>query len=165
MKAKTQSAPRAYAGFIFFKMILTALTTKEIIIRLLISLAFGAIIGLEREIKNCPAGLRTHSLVCVGATMFTLTSILLSGPNVDISRIAGQVVVGIGFIGGGVIFQSKDSVVGLSTAASLWVTAAVGVIVGIGHDELAIAAIIITLFVLLGGSFIEKHLFHKKVTD
>jgi putative Mg2+ transporter-C (MgtC) family protein len=137
------------------------LATQEIVIRLLISLVFGAIVGFEREIKDCPAGLRTHSLVCVGATIFTLVSIMLAGPNVDVSRIAGQVVVGIGFIGGGVIFKSKERVVGLTTAASLWVAAGLGLIAGIGKYEIGIAALLITLVILIGGTKIEQYFFHK----
>ncbi|MBW3004511.1 MgtC/SapB family protein [Candidatus Woesearchaeota archaeon] len=138
------------------------LTTQDIVIRLLISLAFGALVGLEREVKECPAGLRTHSLVCVGATVFTMVSLLLGGPNVDISRIAGQVVVGIGFIGGGVIFKAKNRVIGLSTAASLWIAAALGLVAGIGQYYLGVLTLGITLFILLVGTHVEKTFFHKK---
>jgi putative Mg2+ transporter-C (MgtC) family protein len=138
------------------------LSNYDIIVRILISLAFGAIVGLEREVKDCPAGLRTHSLVCLGATVFTLASLLLGGANADISRIAGQVVVGIGFIGGGVIFKSKDHVIGLTTAASLWVAAAVGLVIGLGAYFIGAVALIATLFILLAGTAIERHVFHKK---
>lgn len=158
-EGKRRKLPPRIRGASFFKMMLT---TYDIIVRLLVSLAFGALVGFEREVKECPAGLRTHSLVCVGATVFTLVSLFLGGPDVDISRIAGQVVVGIGFIGGGVIFKSKDRVIGLSTAASLWIAAALGLVAGIGQYYLGVIALVITLFVLLIGTYVEKEVLHKK---
>jgi putative Mg2+ transporter-C (MgtC) family protein len=134
----------------------------DIAIRLLVSLVLGAILGFERETKETAAGLRTHSLVAVGATMFTLASIFFGGPNVDISRIAGQIVVGIGFIGAGVIYKSKTHVFGLTTAASLWVAAGLGLLAGIGEFLVGAIALIIALFVLIGGLYIENKMLHKK---
>lgn len=133
----------------------------QLIITLFASLGLGALLGLERELRECPAGLRTHTLVCIGATVFTLASFAFAGPNVDISRIAGQVVVGIGFIGGGVIFKEKSKIVGLTTAATLWMAAGIGILAGIQEFLLALAVVIIAIFVLSGGYWLEKHVIHK----
>ncbi|WP_314149406.1 MgtC/SapB family protein [uncultured Leifsonia sp.] len=112
---------------------------------LLLVLAFvlSAVIGIERERQYKSAGLRTHILVGLGAAMFTLVSAYgftaLGMPATDPSRIAAQVVTGIGFVGAGVIFVNRGNVVGLTTAASIWVTAAVGMACGAGMPLLAIA--------------------------
>ncbi|MBN1644934.1 MgtC/SapB family protein [Candidatus Woesearchaeota archaeon] len=134
----------------------------EILIRILVSVVLGAILGLEREFKECPAGLRTHSLVCIGATVFTLASIAFAGPGVDVSRIAGQVVVGIGFIGAGVIFKEKDKVVGLTTAATLWIAAGIGIMAAINQFFIAALVTVISVIVLSGGFWLEKNVLHKK---
>lgn len=163
MKAKKQACPAiTRAGLIFFKMILD---NYDIMVRILASLALGAIVGFERELKGCHAGLRTHALVCIGATVFTLASLLLGGPNADISRIAGQVVVGIGFIGGGVIFKAKNRVTGLTTAASLWVAAGLGIMAGLGEYFVGIFALAAIIFVLIGGNFFERFFLHKEKPD
>lgn len=129
--------------------------------RLLVSLALGGLIGLEREIHQSPAGLRTISLVSLGATLFTLASLTFTGPGADITRIAAQIVVGIGFIGGGVIFQLKDTVHGLTTAASLWVAAAIGLMVGIGEYTLATITAVLVMLILWFGRWEKKVLPHK----
>lgn len=134
---------------------------SQLIITLLASLGLGALLGLEREFRKCPAGLRTHTLVCLGATVFTLSSFAFAGPNVDISRIAGQVVVGIGFIGGGVIFKEKNRVIGLTTAATLWMAAGIGILAGIQEFLLGLIVAVIAIFVLSGGYWLEKNVIHK----
>ncbi|MBD3361416.1 MgtC/SapB family protein [Candidatus Woesearchaeota archaeon] len=136
--------------------------TQDILVRVLISLALGAILGLEREFRDCPAGLRTHALVCLGATVFALTSISFAGPGVDISRIAGQVVVGIGFIGGGVIFKERNKIVGLTTATTLWIAAGIGLMAAIKEFALGFVVVILSIIVLSGGYSLEKYWFHKK---
>ena len=112
-----------------------------------LGLALSAVIGLEREIRQKSAGLRTHSLAGVGAALFMLVSkygfsdVLRSNlVVVDPSRVAAQIVSGIGFLGAGLIFVRRDSVRGLTTAASIWVTAAVGAAAGAGLPLLATAA-------------------------
>ena len=100
-----------------------------------ISLVLGSLVGLEREYRNKPAGFRTIALICVGATVFTLLSIRMSPTTPD--RIAANIVTGIGFIGAGVIFKSGSNVYGLTTAATIWVTAAIGMAVGVGAYSLA----------------------------
>ncbi len=132
----------------------------DIVIRVALALALGGLIGLERQLRDQPAGFRTHTLVCLGSTIFTLASIhgfdaiVAASPadtSVDPSRIAAQVVVGIGFLGAGAIIRHGASVRGLTTAASLWTVAALGLVVGLGWYSLAgiaTAAIVIGLSLL-----------------
>jgi putative Mg2+ transporter-C (MgtC) family protein len=115
------------------------LPEHQIILRLLISAVLGSLVGLERERLNWVAGLRTHMLVCVGATLFMIVSVfgladILSHEHVtlDPSRVTAQVVGGIGFLGAGAIIWRREVVRGLTTAASLWSFAAVGLAVGGG---------------------------------
>ncbi len=130
----------------------------DIIIKLLLSLLFGLLIGLERELTNKTAGLRTHILVCVGATVFTILSIYgfsdIIRPGIqsvnDPSRIAAQIVTGIGFIGGGAVLHYGVNVFGLTTAATLWITASIGMAVGAGSFFLAGFAAFLTFIVLVG---------------
>jgi len=121
--------------------------------RLVISAVLGGLIGVEREMHDKPAGFRTHVLVCMGATMFALISISLVGGTefADVSRIAAGVVTGIGFLAAGSIFRDKDRVSGLTTAADIWVLAAIGLSVGFGYYTLAAAATVIALIVLIVG--------------
>lgn len=132
------------------------ITEKEIILRLLLAAFFGALIGLERERKHWAAGMRTHMMVCVGACLVVIVSAfgfsdILSGEhvNLDPSRIAAQVVSGIGFIGAGTILFSKDGIIrGLTTAAGLWTVAAIGLATGSGLYFAAGASTIIALIIL-----------------
>ncbi len=133
------------------------------LMRLVISLVLGGLIGFEREIHKSPAGLRTISLVSVGATLYTLASLTFAAPNADISRIAAQIVVGLGFIGGGVIFQTKDTVHGLTTAASIWVAGAIGLMVGIGAYAFATATAVIVMLILWFGKVEKKIIPHEKM--
>ena len=117
------------------------------IIPLIVAAILGSIIGLERELAKKDPSLRTFTFICVGSCLFSLMSIhsVVDVRGGDPSRIAAQVVTGIGFIGAGAIFRSKDSVRGLTTAALIWVTASIGVAVGFGNFELAITATVIVL--------------------
>jgi putative Mg2+ transporter-C (MgtC) family protein len=115
----------------------------------------GAVIGLERELKGKPAGFRTNILICLGAAIYMCAGVLLveagSSNNTDPARIAAQVVTGIGFIGAGAILQSGGRVTGLTTAATIWVVAAIGLVAGAGFPMLAFLAswmVVITLTVL-----------------
>ena len=124
----------------------------EIILRLLLATALGAGIGYQRERAGKAAGLRTHILVSSGAALFTLTSIYgFGGAAVDISRVAAGIVTGIGFIGAGVIFRGLrgEGVAGLTTAATIWVTAAIGLAAGTGMYLISAVATIITVGVLM----------------
>lgn len=117
----------------------------ESVLRLVLAAALGALVGFQREHENKPAGLRTHMVVCVGACLFCLVSIYGFGEMSDPSRIAAQVVTGIGFIGAGtIIFLSRQHiVVGLTTAATVWSVAAVGLAVGAGLYVLALAGALV----------------------
>ncbi len=119
-------------------------------LRLLLSAVLGAAIGLQRELAHKPAGLRTHILICMGSAMFTVVSVLGFSGNFDPARVAAGVVTGIGFIGAGVIMRGArgDRVVGITTAASIWVTAAIGIAAGVGLYIIAIAATLVTVLVL-----------------
>jgi putative Mg2+ transporter-C (MgtC) family protein len=115
----------------------------------------GALIGLERESRNQLAGVRTHALVAAGAAIFTLAGAhgfpdIHRGPNVDPMRVAAQIASGIGFIGAGAIIQSRGSVKGVTTAAALWTSAALGLAAGAGLWWAAAAGAVITLIVLVG---------------
>jgi putative Mg2+ transporter-C (MgtC) family protein len=123
----------------------------EMILRFLLAVALGAAIGYQRERAGKAAGLRTHILVSSGAALFTLVSIYgFSGAVVDISRVAAGVVVGIGFIGAGVILrgQREKEVAGLTTAATIWITAAVGLAAGAGMYLISVIAAAVTVGVL-----------------
>jgi putative Mg2+ transporter-C (MgtC) family protein len=123
----------------------------ETILRFLLAAALGAGIGYQRERAGKAAGLRTHILVSSGAALFTLVSIYgFSGAVVDISRVAAGVVVGIGFIGAGVILrgQREKEVAGLTTAATIWITAAVGLAAGAGMYLISVVATAVTVGVL-----------------
>jgi putative Mg2+ transporter-C (MgtC) family protein len=123
----------------------------EMILRFLLAAALGAGIGYQRERAGKAAGLRTHILVSCGAALFTLVSIYgFSGAVVDISRVAAGVVVGIGFIGAGVILrgQREKEVAGLTTAATIWITAAIGLAVGTGMYLISVIATAVTVGVL-----------------
>ena len=120
-------------------------------LRLLLAAFLGGIIGFQREKANKPAGLRTHILICLGSALFTVVSVLGFTGNVDPSRIAAGVVTGIGFIGAGVIFRGMrgDKVMGITTAASIWVTAAIGIAAGAGLYIIASATALVTVLVLM----------------
>ncbi|MEM7825470.1 MAG: MgtC/SapB family protein [Candidatus Aenigmatarchaeota archaeon] len=126
------------------------------ILKLLFSVFLGGIIGYERELRAKPAGLRTHMLICLGSTILTLIS-LTAFPSGDHSRIAAYIIVGIGFIGGGTIFQFKEKIVGLTTAASLWIVASIGIAIGVGYYLLATVATLI-VFIILRLSMIENEI-------
>jgi putative Mg2+ transporter-C (MgtC) family protein len=114
--------------------------------RLLLAAALGGIIGLERQVRHKPAGLRTNMFICFGAAMFTVLSKQLAGAESDSARIAAQIIPGIGFIGAGSILHAKTSVTGLTTAATLFVVASIGMAAGGG---LYLTACFATLIILL----------------
>jgi putative Mg2+ transporter-C (MgtC) family protein len=121
----------------------------ELTERLLLAVALGAAIGLEREIRRKPAGLRTNTLIALGSALFTVVSVSLSArSDGSADRIAAQVVTGIGFLGAGAIIRSGGDVHGMTTAATIWVNAAIGMAVGAGEYLMATLTTIVTLIVL-----------------
>ena len=128
---------------------LTTTLQVELVARLALGLVLGAMIGFERELHRQPAGFRTHSLVAVGAALFTIISAYgFTGVAVDPTRIAAQIVSGIGFIGAGTILQHRGNVRGLTTAASLWSVAAIGMAAGAGMIVIAVIGTALILIVL-----------------
>ncbi len=141
------------------------LSSIEAVERMAIAIVVGALVGFERERLDKPAGLRTYMLVCEGAALFMIGSLLLGeqvraagGTGYDPSRVASTVVQGIGFLGGGAIITSGARVRGLTTAAGIWVAAALGVLIGAGFYMIALAATALTLLGLIGLRGLERWL-------
>lgn len=125
--------------------------------RMVVALICGFIIGLEREVKGKDAGLRTCILICIGSTLFSSIAVLVHHQSGgDPTRIAAQVVSGIGFLGGGVILHTKGSVYGITTAAAIWLVAAIGVAIGVELYPAAIATSVICVGVLIAVRDFEK---------
>ncbi|NQT95074.1 MAG: MgtC/SapB family protein [Candidatus Omnitrophica bacterium] len=142
-------------------------TEVQMILRLLFAALLGGIVGFEREINEKAAGFRTHILVCLGSCVIMLTSMHIFDiyrglADVDPGRIAAQVVTGVGFLGAGTIIRSRASIVGLTTAASLWSIAGVGLAIGSGLYIVAVAATILILASLLVLNKIEKRVVSKR---
>lgn len=114
--------------------------------RLLMSVVLGSVVGFERALRDKPAGFRTNILISLGACVFTVASQLLSGPEIDRTRIAAQIVTGVGFLGAGAILRDAKGVVGLTTAATIWAVAAVGMACGFAEYWLAMSG---TFFIML----------------
>lgn len=132
----------------------------ELAFRILVAAVLGAAIGIERERHDHPAGMRTHLLVSVGAATFTVLSLeAFAGPGADPARVAAQIVTGIGFLGAGAILKSGGTVKGLTTAASLWAVAAVGMASGAAAWGVAIAATVIVIVSLWPLHEIERRFF------
>lgn len=146
---------------------MTEVTLIDMVIRLSIAAACGMVVGIEREVKERPAGLRTFTLISLGAASFTLIVLevvgqfLLLGNEemiaIDPTRIIKGVIGGIGFLGAGAIIQSQGRVVGVTTGASIWVSGAIGVACGFGLLELAGLITAMVFLILWGLGSIEKH--------
>lgn len=146
-------------------MVFREITYESVVIRILVSIIVGGLIGLERGMKNRPAGLRTYMLVCVGACLIMLTNQYIyqfTGAG-DPMRLGAQVVSGIGFLGAGTIIVTRhNQIKGLTTAAGLWASAGVGLALGIGFYEAAFTASI-GIYVILSVLQKWEHRVHKKV--
>ncbi|WP_434305245.1 MgtC/SapB family protein [Clostridium botulinum] len=147
---------------------------KQVIFRIFLSIVVGGAIGFERERKNRPAGFRTHILVCIGSCIAVMIQlyiiqymkeiIRIDGEfryllSADISRMASQVITGVGFLGAGTIIRDKGSVKGLTTAASIWVVACIGISVGLGFYFLSLVGFLVSLIVFenIESSVIDKN--------
>ena len=128
---------------------MTPIPVSEVFLRLVLAAALGGAIGLEREYRHKPAGLRTNMLIALGSALFALLSLEIGTGAGSPDRIAAQVVTGIGFLGAGAILRSGENVHGLTTAATIWVNAAIGMAAGVGAYSAAYAGAAITLVVLL----------------
>ena len=125
-------------------------TDPELLARLALAAVLGGLVGAERELADQPAGLRTHVLLSLGTCLFTLVSAYGFGQGADPSRLAAQIVTGVGFLGGGAILRHGFTIRGLTTAASIWSTCALGVAVGVGMYSLSAGATVLTLVTLYG---------------
>jgi putative Mg2+ transporter-C (MgtC) family protein len=133
----------------------------ELALRLVVALVLGFVIGLEREYHRHPAGLRTMAMVSVGSCLFTMLGTALGNHNTDPTRVAAQVVTGVGFLGAGAILRQGTNVHGLTTAASIWVVAAVGMAVGFGLFLLPAICTVLVVVSLVVCRPLETRLFGK----
>jgi len=140
-------------------------------VKALLAIACGGLVGLERELKNKPAGIKTNILICLGSAIFTAVSVLISnatsgssGHFGDPGRIAAQIVSGIGFLGGGVIIQARGTVVGLTTAATIWVVSALGVTIGLGYHNIALFLAAMVILILVCVSWFEDRVLGRSLT-
>jgi putative Mg2+ transporter-C (MgtC) family protein len=154
----------AQTGFTARRQIAAMLTIEmsdgTLLVRILVAAALGGIVGIERELKDQPAGFRTHILLSVGSALFTIVGAFgfqaFTGGSetqrvqADLTRVASQIVAGIGFLGGGTILKYGATVRGLTTAASLWVTAAIGMAVGMGFYFASTATAAVAVLALAG---------------
>ena len=139
-------------------------TTLEFIRRIIFSAFLGALVGIEREKNNRPAGIRTYLLVTTGSCVAMIIGIYTAqGTNVDPTRIGAQVISGIGFLGAGTILKYGDNIVGLTTAAGLWVMACIGLAVGAGMYEISLITTVIIFLVLKYVPYIERRFFYRRV--
>lgn len=127
----------------------------DLLLQIGLAALLGGAIGLERELGGKPAGLRTNILICIGSVLYTHLSIVLVGENTDPTRVAGQIVTGVGFIGAGTILHARGAVVGLTSAATIWVVAAIGVALGSGYHAEALVTTLAVIIVLQGLGRIE----------
>src|SRR5437773_4965936 len=127
----------------------------ELFLQLCLATLFGGAIGLERELGGKPAGLRTNILICIGSVLYTKLSITMATGNADPTRVAAQIVTGVGFIGAGTILHARGMVVGLTSAATIWVVAAIGVALGAGFYLEAVGTTLLVLLVLQGLGRVE----------
>lgn len=125
------------------------------LLKLLLAVAVGGVIGLEREVRDKPAGFRTMILIAVGSALFTIFSIEIANGKTDPARIAAQIVTGVGFLGAGAILRDRRRVIGLTTAAAIWLVASLGLGAGMGAFSTTIAAGLLVLVVLLVFSRLE----------
>ena len=131
----------------------------------------GAIVGLERQLRGKPAGVRTSILVVLGTSIFINLGVSISVAGSDPTRVLGQLVTGVGFLGAGVMFSREGVVTGVTTASVIWVLAAIGVSIGLGHHVAAIALSLVTVAVLVGVEILESSVrwfsrgVHRRVDD
>jgi len=114
------------------------------------------IIGLERQLQGKPVGIRTSALICIGTYIFVAITRQAFGASADPSRVVGQVITGIGFLGAGVMLAKDGIVVGVTSASSIWILAAIGVVVGLGHHWLGVKLAVLTVAILVGVNLMEN---------
>ena len=135
-----------------------------IVLKLLMAMVCGGAIGFERELSRKAAGLRTNVLICIGAALFTIVSRHIGGgaPYTDPARLVAQVVTGIGFLGAGVILQSRGSITGLTTAATIFVVGAIGITIGDGMFGIALVSTVLIIIVLVALRRVERRIIRRQ---
>lgn len=128
-----------------------------LLLQLGLAVLCGGAIGMEREVSGKPAGLRTNILICVGATLFTVLSVKLAAGRGDPARVAAQILPGVGFIGAGTILHARGAVTGLTSAATIWVVAAIGMALGNASYTEALGTTLLVMVVLAGLGYLETH--------
>jgi putative Mg2+ transporter-C (MgtC) family protein len=141
----------------YFKQLYNSFASEDLLL-IFISIVIGLIIGWEREYRNKTAGLRTVMLVCVGSCVFTILSLKIGVNNPD--RLAANIITGIGFLGAGAIFKDENKINGITTACTIWVTAALGMCIGSGHIYLGLLTTVVVIFVLWSLVTLEKWIDH-----
>jgi putative Mg2+ transporter-C (MgtC) family protein len=136
----------------------------ELLIQLLLAVLLGGAVGIERELKGKPAGLRTNILICIAAVLFTSLSIRLSQGRGDPARLAAQILTGVGFIGAGTILHTRGAVTGLTSAATIWVVTAIGIALGSHAYVEALGATVLVMLVLAGLGRFEDFLGRQSTT-
>jgi len=116
----------------------------------------GIVVGLERQLRGKPVGMRTSALICIGTYVFVAITRHVANEATDPSRIIGQVVTGIGFLGAGVILARQGAILGVTSASAIWVLAAIGVVIGVGYPWLGVKLAVLTVLILAGVEFIEN---------
>jgi putative Mg2+ transporter-C (MgtC) family protein len=141
------------------------ITDIDMVIRPVLAMLLGSLLGVERLFAGKTAGMRTYSLVSLGATIFVMVGLIVTGWYVEVGyasfdpmRMASQIVVGVGFLGAGLIIFRNDKISGLTTAAGLWLAAGVGISVGFGLFEIAIVATLLTLFIFSALGYVKNKL-------
>lgn len=136
----------------------------RVVLRLFFAALLGALVGLDRELRDAPAGLRTHMLVSVGCAVFVIAAQQSGITPADMSRVLQGLVAGIGFLGAGAVLKSDHAreIHGLTTAASIWATAAIGVTVGLGQEATALLTTLLVLFILATVFRIERALLDRR---
>ena len=124
--------------------------------KVICTLGCGLALGLERQLRGKPSGMRTSTLICMGSMLFILVTQSPAVHEQEVYRVVGLVITGIGFFGGGIIFTNNGLVNGVTSAAVIWVLSGIGIAIGLGHLSLAIAITLISLFILVGVEILEN---------
>lgn len=132
-----------------------SVNSREFWLRILVAILAGGVIGLERQIRGKVAGVRTSILICLGTEIFVSLGSSFAGTNSDPTRVLGQVVTGIGFLGAGVILARGDRILGVTTASVIWILAAIGSMIGLGYLQAALVLTLVCVLVLVGVERIE----------
>lgn len=130
----------------------------ELLFELILAILLGGLVGLERELRGKPTGIRTTILICLGAVLFTRLSQSMAVGNGDPGRLAAQIITGVGFLGGGAILRTRGTVTGLTSAATMWAVTAVGMTIGVGAHGDAVGVTSLLLLVLVGSDALRRRL-------